>query len=87
MDKLTLTFTAATGAFSGTFINPVTSVKTAFSGVVLQNTQTGAGFFLGSSDSGTVEVAPQPRVVLPFEGGGWAEGSQASGELASALSA
>ncbi len=60
MDKLTLTFTAATGAFSGTFINPVNSVKTAFSGVVLQNTQTGEGFFLGSSDSGTVEVAPQP---------------------------
>ena len=59
-DKLTLTFTASTGAFSGTFINPVTSVKTAFSGVVLQNAQMGEGFFLGTSDSGTVELTPQP---------------------------
>jgi T5SS/PEP-CTERM-associated repeat protein len=57
-DKLTLAFTAGTGSFSGTFIDPVNSVKTAFSGVVLQNVQTGEGYFLGSSDSGTVEIAP-----------------------------
>ena len=55
-DKLSLSFTAVTGAFSGKFFNGVALVP--FSGVVLQKQQEGEGFFLGSDDGGEVVLAP-----------------------------
>ena len=45
----TINFTAATGAFTGKF-----GARQTMSGVVLQNLDTARGFFLGTSESGTV---------------------------------
>ena len=48
-DRLTLTLTAATGAFTGTFINPDTNAKLTFYGVFTDPTQLGSGFILDSN--------------------------------------
>jgi hypothetical protein len=49
---------SATGAFSGSFLHPETGRTSSCRGVVLQKQNLGAGFFLGSSQSGYVLVKP-----------------------------
>jgi hypothetical protein len=55
-----LTITARTGLFSGSFVNPVTSKPTTFKGALLQKQNDGAGFFLGTDQTGFVTVEPSP---------------------------
>jgi len=55
-DKLTMIFTTSNGAFAGTFDNGAKQVP--FSGVVRQAAQTGQGFFLGTQDTGVVQLSP-----------------------------
>jgi hypothetical protein len=49
-----LIFTTASGLFKGSVINPETGNPITINGVVLQNQNFGAGFFLGASESGEV---------------------------------
>ncbi len=57
---LTLTITPTTGAFKGTALNPSTGKSQAFTGVVIQKMNEGEGFFLGTTNSGSVLFAPAP---------------------------
>lgn len=53
--KVNLTFTPATGLFSGSVPNPDAPRKTvSFNGVVLQSQTNGWGYFLGTNQSGQV---------------------------------
>lgn len=54
-----LTFKATTGAFKGSFTDPVTGKPVAMNGVVLQNQNIAAGYFLDNSTSGSVMLASQ----------------------------
>ena len=45
---------------SGNFLHPETLKKTRFKGVILQKQHLGAGFFLGSSESGSIEQQAAP---------------------------
>jgi len=54
-----LTFRTATGVFKGTVKNPGGS-PIPVNGIVLQNQNVGAGYFLGSDDSGSVLLSPVP---------------------------
>jgi hypothetical protein len=54
--KLTLTFTPATGAFNGSAVNPATKKPIAFSGVVRQSEVAAEGFFLGADQSGLAVI-------------------------------
>jgi len=56
--KLTLTFSASNGSFSGKLSDPSTSTTATFRGVVLQDQNIGTGFFLGTSQSGQVFLGP-----------------------------
>jgi uncharacterized repeat protein (TIGR03803 family) len=58
-DKLTLSFSSATGSFKGSVADPATSKPISFSGIVLQNQRLAQGFFLSSGQSGQVLIAPQ----------------------------
>ena len=52
-NKLTLTITKTTGAIGGSFVNPANSKDTIkVNGVLLQNQNTAAGYFLGTNQSG-----------------------------------
>ena len=55
-----LTITTKTGLFSGSFINPATTRPTVFAGVLFQKQNDGAGFFLGTDQTGFVTVEPSP---------------------------
>jgi hypothetical protein len=57
-NKLTLTVTAATGQFSGSFVNPGTRKPSLIKGVLLQKHEMGGGFFLGTNQSGRVYFEP-----------------------------
>jgi IgA Peptidase M64/Divergent InlB B-repeat domain len=59
-NKLSLVFTPSTGLFRGTVVDPAGAKSRAisFSGAVLQNTNAGKGFFLGTNQSGTVLIQP-----------------------------
>jgi hypothetical protein len=59
-NRLTLTFSAATGAFRGSVLNPSDDKPIGFSGVVLQNLNFGRGFFLNAAQSGSVILSAQP---------------------------
>ncbi len=57
--KVNVTFTPATGLFSGTVPNPDVPRKTvSFNGVVLQGQTNGWGYFLGTNQSGQVFLGP-----------------------------
>lgn len=56
--KLSLTFSASNGAFSGKLTDPSTATAATFHGVVLQDQNIGTGYFLGSSQSGQVFLGP-----------------------------
>ncbi len=53
---LTFTFDLANGTFSGQFIDTGNSVTNSFNGVVLQTGDEAVGYFLGSSESGSVII-------------------------------
>jgi hypothetical protein len=53
-NKLHMTFTLSTGLFRGTLLNPSNSKPISFSGVVMQNENSGSGYFLGTNQSGKV---------------------------------
>jgi len=53
-----LTFTDSSGLFKGSVMNPETGKPIAVNGIVLQNQNFGAGFFLGSTESGSVLLSP-----------------------------
>ena len=56
-NKLTLSFNLPTGTFRGTVADPNLATKHyTFSGVALQGTNVGRGYFLGATQSGTVLV-------------------------------
>ena len=54
-----LTFVSATGLFKGSVVNPP-GKPISVEGVVLQNQDIGAGFFLGTTNSGSVLLSPTP---------------------------
>ncbi len=55
-----LSFTTASGLFKGSFTDPETLRKRAFSGVLLQNAGTGSGYFAGTNLSGWVLIEAAP---------------------------
>jgi hypothetical protein len=56
--KLSLTFTPSTGGFRGSVVNPATSKRVSFGGVLLQGQGFGSGFFLGTNECGEVRLEP-----------------------------
>lgn len=60
--NVTLKLNAATGLFTGTFINPGNSKKTTFQGALLQDLVKGFGFFTGAgaTDGGSVLIEKKP---------------------------
>jgi len=56
----TFSFTLSSGLFKGSFLNPVTARKASFTGVLLQNTNSGSGYFAGTNRSGKVLVQSAP---------------------------
>jgi len=57
-NKLTLKLNGASGSFKGSVPNPVRRGLISFSGVFLQNQDFGAGYFLGTNQSGRVFFGP-----------------------------
>jgi hypothetical protein len=53
-NKLTMKFNASKGSFTGSVVDPFTSISMPFSGVYLQNEGFGLGNFLGTNQSGSV---------------------------------
>jgi hypothetical protein len=56
---LKATLNKTSGLFSGTVLNPDTKRRIKFNGAILQNANTGSGFFLGTDQSGRVTLEPQ----------------------------
>jgi hypothetical protein len=56
----TFSFTLSSGLFKGSFLNPATAKKTSFTGALLQNTNSGSGYFAGTNRSGKVLLQPAP---------------------------
>jgi hypothetical protein len=56
--NVTLNLSASKGTFKGSFTMPPGKTKTAFNGVFLPNQNFGAGYFLGSGQSGSVFLSP-----------------------------
>jgi hypothetical protein len=52
--------TASTGLFSGSFVNPSAHKSILFRGAILQKQNIGAGFFLGTDQTGFATVEPSP---------------------------
>jgi hypothetical protein len=55
-----LSCSTSSGIFYGSVINPETGKAIAIHGVVLQNQNFGAGYFLGTNQSGSVLLSPTP---------------------------
>jgi hypothetical protein len=60
VNKFKLTIAGSSGLFKGTIGNPVTGKTLTFQGALLQKSPTGAGFFLGTGQSGEVDITPAP---------------------------
>lgn len=58
--ELTVSLTLGTGVFKGQFVDPISERIAAFTGVVLQKSISGAGYFLGTNTSGRVWIEPRP---------------------------
>jgi len=59
-NRTTLTISALSGLFTGNVVNPATMKRIPISGTVLQKQDVGAGYFLGTSESGEVFLGPVP---------------------------
>ena len=57
-NALTFTISTNSGSFSGSATDPVTHKVFSFSGVILQNSNIGGGFFLGTNRSGRIFIGP-----------------------------
>jgi len=53
-----LTYTTSSGLFKGSVMNPETGKLISVDGIVLQNQNLAAGYFLGTNESGSVVVSP-----------------------------
>ncbi len=60
ISNLVLSVTPASGAVSGSFIDPVTRRATAIKGVVLQQQSSAGGFFVTTNATGAFVLTPQP---------------------------
>src|SRR5262249_50459695 len=58
--KPILTLTPATGLFNGSLVDPATGKPISFKGVLLQGLDFGAGYFLGTNQSGAVRFEAAP---------------------------
>ncbi len=58
--KLSVSIDTASGLFKGTTVIPGTTTPLPFQGVLLEDENTGAGFFLTSAKSGRVFLSPTP---------------------------
>jgi hypothetical protein len=58
-NSLTATYSRAKGKLQGKFIHPVTGIETKYYGAILQDYNFGAGYFVGSTNSGVVEFTAQ----------------------------
>jgi hypothetical protein len=56
----TFAFTLSSGLFKGTLLNPATAKKISFTGALLQNSDSGAGYFAGTNQSGQVLLQAAP---------------------------
>jgi hypothetical protein len=56
--KLVMSFSSGNGSFTGRVFDPLTSRTASFHGVVLQKQNLGSGYFLGTTESGEVALAP-----------------------------
>jgi hypothetical protein len=59
-----LTFKTSSGLFKGSVTNPETGKPIAVNGIVLQNQNFGAGFFLGSTESGSVRLTDAQSITV-----------------------
>ena len=59
-DRLVLSVAPANGLFTGQFFHPDLNRLTSFRGAILQKQNIGVGYFLGSTESGSVELRPVP---------------------------
>jgi hypothetical protein len=57
-NHLSLTVKTASGTFSGSIVNPATKKTITLSGAVLEKQNIGAGYFLGTNESGEVFLGP-----------------------------
>jgi hypothetical protein len=57
-NALSLTLTPTNGTFSGSFINPATRMTNALQGILLPESNTGYGYFLGTNETGGVIILP-----------------------------
>jgi hypothetical protein len=60
VDKLTLKISPTTGQFSGSFVNPAVGKSTKLSGLLLQDDDSGSGYFPGMNQTGFVIFEPTP---------------------------
>ena len=60
-----LAFKTSSGMFKGTVMNPATGKPITVNGVILQNQDLGAGYFLGSTESGSVILSGTGSVTGP----------------------
>ena len=60
VNRLALTVSLPTGAFSGNFVHPQLSKWVSIKGVLLQKQNLGGGFFIGTNQSGSVNLIPEP---------------------------
>jgi hypothetical protein len=60
VDKLTLKISPTTGQFSGSFVNPAIGKSTKLSGLLLQDDDSGSGYFPGTNQTGFVIFEPTP---------------------------
>jgi hypothetical protein len=59
-NSMTLSLTLSNGTFSGSVKVPGTTRTNAFKGALLQDQDSGSGYFLGTNQSGHVFFGPQP---------------------------
>lgn len=57
-NRLNLSITTSSGLFSGSIVDPVTGRTLTLNGALLQKPDLGAGFFLGTNQSGSVLIGP-----------------------------
>ena len=59
-NKPTFTLATSSGLLTGSVVNPVTGISISIKGIVLQKQQLGAGFFLGTTQSGRMLLDAKP---------------------------
>jgi hypothetical protein len=59
-NKMSLTIATSSGLFTGSIVNPATKKSISIHGAVLQKQSLGAGYFLGTNESGGVLLGVAP---------------------------